>query len=426
MTPEPPMFQGQRVSRWKGITAKQAAVTLIIAIAMSLLAGVAELSLEASQMRDEIQEQTRQRLDLVDGTAAEAAFQLNPDLAQQVANGLFDAGNVKRIELRDDFGRRMAVRELERDTRGSWLARRLFGDIVHYEQRLDYHVDGEENADPVGEIELTLALDSLGKAFVERSVLIFSLGVIKAFAIAALVVLAFHFLITRPLLKVHAAIAQVDPERPGEWPKPRLRYHGNDELGHLVAGLDRLLKAFQHGLDQRDRLHQISTVDGLTGIANRRRFDTFLSDEWQRARRSGYSLSVLFIDIDFFKPFNDNYGHTVGDDSLRQVAHSISSTVSRTSDLAARFGGEEFVCVLPGTDIDGASAVAKRIRGAIEALNIPHAFSPVHDRITVSIGVASATPDQNDASPAPLVKQADQRLYQAKTQGRNRVVAQPD
>lgn len=412
------------LSRWRGITAKQAVVTLIIAVAMSILAGIAELAMEARMMRAEIQERTWKLLDLVDGTAAEAAFQLNPDLAQQVADGLFGDGEVKRVILRDDFGRSMALRELERDTDGTWLMDALFGDIIQYVGPLRYEMNGDTLAEPVGEIELTLALDSLGNAFLERSVLIFGLSVIKAFAIAALVVLAFYLLITRPLLKVHAAIASVDPEQPGTWPKPQLRHHAGDELGHLVNGLDNLLKAFQHGLDQRDRLHQISTIDGLTGIANRWRFDAFLNEEWQRARRSGHSLSVLFIDIDHFKPFNDNYGHVMGDDCLREVARALSRTVSRASDLAARYGGEEFVCVLPDTDIHGALAVAQRIRDAILELGIPHHFSDTHDRITVSIGVASASPTQSDTSPDGLLEAADRRLYQAKTGGRNRVVAQ--
>ncbi|EPC02017.1 hypothetical protein L861_20405 [Litchfieldella anticariensis FP35 = DSM 16096] len=412
----------QRISRWRGITAKQAVLTLSIAVMLSILAGLAELAVEVRTMREEVQEQTRQLLDLVDGTAAEAAFQLNPDLAQQVANGLFDGGNVKRISLRDDFGRTMAVREQESNAETDWLLNTLFGDILHYQGTLEYDMNGNALAEPVGEIELTLDLDSLGRAFLERSALIMTLSVVKAFAIAALVVLTFYFLITRPLLKVHAAISNVDPQRPGDWPKPWLKHHPNDELGHLVEGLDALLNAFQHGLDQRDRLHQISTVDGLTGIANRRRFDIYLSEEWSRARRSGHDLSILFMDIDSFKAFNDNYGHVAGDDCLRDVARALAGAVPRTTDLAARYGGEEFVCVLPDTDIHGAVAVAHRIHEAVLALEIPHAFADTHDRITVSIGVASASPAQPGTASDSLLEQADRRLYQAKTSGRNRIV----
>lgn len=277
----------------------------------------------------------------------------------------------------------------------------------------------------MGKIELTLALDSLGRSFLERGLLIFTLSVVKAFAIAALVVMAFYFLITRPLLKVHAAISEVDPQRPGSWPKPQLKHHADDELGHLVEGLDDLLNAFQRGLNQRDHLHQISTIDGLTGIANRRRFDVFLAEEWRRARRSNQELSILFMDIDNFKAFNDNYGHVMGDDCLRDVARALTQAVTRASDLVARYGGEEFVCVLPDTDLHGALAVARRIRAAVLELAIPHAFSDTHDRISLSIGVASATPSKPGATPEQLLESADRRLYQAKTGGRNRVICQP-
>ncbi|GGY05721.1 hypothetical protein GCM10007160_36580 [Litchfieldella qijiaojingensis] len=420
-----PTGRRKGISRWRGITAKQAVLTLIIAVLLSILAGMAELTTDVRIMREEVQVQTRKLLELVDGTAAEAAFQLNPDLAQQVANGLFEGGDVKRVELRDDFGRTMARRELQRDTGAGWFSSALFGDIIHYAGILEYEMGSGIPPEPVGEIELTLALDSLGRSFLERGLLIFTLSVVKALAIAALVVMAFYFLITRPLLKVHAAISEVDPQRPGNWPKPRLKHHANDELGHLVEGLDDLLNAFQRGLNQRDHLHQISTIDGLTGIANRRRFDAFLSEEWRRAKRSGQELSILFMDIDNFKAFNDNYGHVMGDDCLRDVARALTQTVSRASDLVARYGGEEFVCVLSDTDLHGALAVARRIHAAVLDLAIPHAFSDTHDCISLSIGVASATPNKQGATPDQLLETADRHLYQAKSDGRNCVICQP-
>ncbi|WP_163558479.1 GGDEF domain-containing protein [Halomonas sp. NO4] len=411
------------VRRSRSLTVKQAVLTLIIAGLLSLVAGSVELARDARLMREEVESQTRHLLTLVDGTAAEAAFQLNPDLASQVAEGLFSGDRVARVTLRDDFGRIMASHERDAAETANWLVRRLFGDILHYRRSLEYDPGQGAPTTPVGEIELTLALDSLGRDFMNRSLLVFTLSVIKALAIAALMVVAFHAFITRPLLRVHAAIVDTDPRRPGEWPKPRLGRHADDELGHLVESLDRLLRAFQRGLDQRDQLHQISTLDGLTGIANRRRFDSFLPDAWQRARRSRQPLSLIFIDIDNFKDFNDHYGHVIGDDTLRDVARTLSAAVPRATDLVARYGGEEFVCVLADTDLGGARRVADRLREAIHALAIPHAGAPRADHVTASFGVAAAHPAEADEFGfEALLERADGQLYRAKHQGRDQIV----
>ncbi|MCG6659702.1 diguanylate cyclase [Halomonas campisalis] len=420
MSPPPPR---PTIGGRHSLTAKQAALTLVIALLLSVIAGGIELASDARTMRQEVQSQTRHMLDLVQGTAAEAAFQLNPELAAQVADGLVDGEHVARVVIRDDFERIMAARGQAGEAAAGRLTRALFGDSLHYHRPLTYQLDRSGPADTVGEIELTLSLDSLGQAFIDRSLLIVSLGVLKALAIAALVVAAFHLVITRPLLRVHAAIAASDPQRPGQWPKPQLKGHGNDELGHLVESLDGLLKAFQHGLDQRDRFHQISTRDGLTGIANRRRFDSFLADSWQRAQRSRTPLSVILIDIDNFKDFNDHYGHVSGDDTLRAVASALTDTVTRATDLVARYGGEEFVCVLPETDLEGARRVAGRIREAILALGIPHARSAGRDRVTASLGVASAMPGEDGMTCEQLLESADRQLYHAKRQGRDRIAS---
>ncbi|WP_338072064.1 diguanylate cyclase [Billgrantia bachuensis] len=414
----------ERQTGRRSLTAKQAGLTLAIALLLSILAGVIELALDARAMRQEIVNDTRYRLDLVHGTAAEAAFQLNPDLATQVVEGLFNGGRVDSAALTDDFGRVMATRQRQFEPASSWLAHVLFDDILHYQQTLNYQAGTDNSAQPVGELKLTLALDRLARDFIDRSLLIFSLGVAKSLAIAALLALVFHWFVTRPLLRVHAAIVATDPRQPGRWPKPAMGRHGNDELGHLVESVDQLLLAFQQGLDQRDQLHQISTMDGLTGIANRRHFDAFLAREWQRARRNGHALSVIFIDIDHFKEFNDHYGHVAGDDTLRAIAEALTRVVHRASDLVARYGGEEFVCVLPDTDLEGALRVAERIHLEIRALDIPHAHATHTDRVTASLGVASCAPALDDTGHEELMAQADSQLYRAKRQGRDRVAAQ--
>ncbi|MCW2235791.1 PleD family two-component system response regulator [Azospirillum canadense] len=171
---------------------------------------------------------------------------------------------------------------------------------------------------------------------------------------------------------------------------------------------------------QADLLRALSFIDGLTGIANRRRFDEALLREWRRCARSHLPLSLIMLDVDHFKAYNDHYGHQAGDECLRAVAGLLDEQVKRPGDLVARYGGEEFVCLLPETDADGAASVAERLRETVAGQRLPHALSPVADHVTISLGVASALP-QTDSSPDSLAQLADRLLYEAKRSGRNRV-----
>jgi diguanylate cyclase (GGDEF)-like protein len=168
------------------------------------------------------------------------------------------------------------------------------------------------------------------------------------------------------------------------------------------------------------RLQSTSFRDGLTEIANRRRFDEFIDLEWRRSMRGGTPVSLIMIDIDFFKAYNDTYGHQRGDDCLKRVALCLSGALNRPGDLAARYGGEEFAIVLAGTTAGGARAVAETLRARVEGLGLPHAGSSTSDRVTITLGVASAIP-LRDSSPATLIAAADRALYRAKRAGRNRV-----
>jgi len=168
-------------------------------------------------------------------------------------------------------------------------------------------------------------------------------------------------------------------------------------------------------------LQQLLSTDSLTGIANRRRFDSALQREWRRCLRDGLPLSLLMIDVDHFKAYNDQFGHQQGDNCLRHVARLLLARLWRPGDLVARYGGEEFVCLLPEAGPFGARTVANRLATAIQRANIPHPLSPAGERLTISVGVATAT----DLSGAPeaLVALADKLLYAAKDAGRDRVVA---
>jgi diguanylate cyclase (GGDEF)-like protein len=163
------------------------------------------------------------------------------------------------------------------------------------------------------------------------------------------------------------------------------------------------------------------TIDGLTQIANRRAFDQRLEQEWQRLAREHLPLSLLLCDVDFFKRYNDRYGHPAGDDCLRIVAKAIESCIRRPADLAARYGGEEFAVILPNTFKEGATFIAEEICHTVASLNIPHEFSFVKDLVSVSVGISTTLPDRN-IHPRSLIESADKGLYLAKNQGRDRAV----
>ena len=178
-----------------------------------------------------------------------------------------------------------------------------------------------------------------------------------------------------------------------------------------------------------DALRRQATQDGLTGVHNRLRFDEALALEWSRARRSALPLSLLMVDVDHFKRYNDHDGHPAGDACLKQLAQALSAAAHRPADLVARYGGEEFVALLPETDHAGALQVAASLCQAVAALALPHADSPTAAVVTVSVGVASTGPGSAEwaapSSAAELLAAADQALYLAKRTGRARVASAP-
>lgn len=170
---------------------------------------------------------------------------------------------------------------------------------------------------------------------------------------------------------------------------------------------------------QQDLLRSQSCIDGLTGIANRRCFDELLEAEWGRSLREKTPLSLIMMDIDFFKQYNDHYGHLGGDDCLKEVAHALVHTLKRHADFVARYGGEEFVCLLPKTDFDGGKTAAKQLRKSVEDLAVPHELSQAAQVVTISLGLAS-TDQSSGNNPKILIETADKALYEAKQNGRNR------
>lgn len=168
----------------------------------------------------------------------------------------------------------------------------------------------------------------------------------------------------------------------------------------------------------RDYLESMSYIDGLTKIPNRRKFDEYFELMWSMSLRENKILSIIMIDIDYFKLFNDRYGHQNGDDCLIKVAKQLADTVSRKTDFVGRYGGEEFICILPNTPVENAHMIAEKMRESVMELNIPHENSKVTDIVTISLGVAACIP-QKGWKQNSLIERADHALYRAKEVGRN-------
>jgi two-component system, chemotaxis family, response regulator WspR len=204
----------------------------------------------------------------------------------------------------------------------------------------------------------------------------------------------------------------------------RIRHHSKAYLNQVQR--DEAYRALRESqkllLEKNLELERLTNVDGLTGLSNRRYFDEFVDLQWRHAIRERIPFSILMIDVDNFKPYNDTYGHLAGDEVLKKLGQTIRNCCERPTDLAARFGGEEFIVCLTGIGADGAQAFGEKVRVAVEAVGIPHKGSTVAATVTASIGIAWTHPRPGD-SYLPLIEGADVALYEAKGSGKNRAVA---
>jgi len=193
------------------------------------------------------------------------------------------------------------------------------------------------------------------------------------------------------------------------------------EMAYRNAWEKELIKLTDQLKEANEKLNRLSMTDALTGIANRRLFDDKIKHEWKCARRSQQPLSLIMIDIDHFKIYNDNFGHQAGDDCLKQVATALKSALRRPTDFVARYGGEEFSAIIPETDCNAARGIAENLRSAVASLHIPHSKSDNSEWVTISLGVSSLIPNKGQVF-QNLIATSDEALYKAKHAGRNRVV----
>lgn len=207
----------------------------------------------------------------------------------------------------------------------------------------------------------------------------------------------------------------------------------DEEYGLNLGAVDYIAKPFTPAIvrarvnthmrlkRKTDLLEQHALLDGLTGVPNRRHFDGLFAEEMRRCLRDGVPLSLIMMDIDDFKGFNDNFGHGAGDQCVQRVAYALSGAVSRAGDRICRYGGDEFVALLPNTDATGARGLAEHLRAAVEALAIGHEYSSAAPVVTLSLGTATFDPVRDSEGALSLLRQADEALYAAKKAGRNRV-----
>ena len=229
-------------------------------------------------------------------------------------------------------------------------------------------------------------------------------------------------IMSAPIKAVDASIFMADAN--GIMCQSGIRHLAVTENGEFI-GLLSAMNFFEYYKDVEEHLSNLAVHDGLTGIYNRRYFDETLAREWKRTMREKAPLSLIMLDIDYFKKYNDTYGHQAGDECLRQVATTISGALRRPADMAARYGGEEFVVVLPNLKLEDSAKFGETIRAKIEALKMEHKQSDANPFITVSLGIASVVPS-SISSYEELVGAADKALYSAKNKGRNRVCVAQD
>ncbi len=271
-------------------------------------------------------------------------------------------------------------------------------------------------------------LDQSANALRNRVVAVFTITLF----VAVLLVYFFVNRLTDPLRKLRDTASRV---KLGDF-SARCNLERSDEIGVVATAFNDMVERLQENIIDLDakvvertaeleklntKLTELNTTDALTGIANRRQFDETLINEWNRCGRQEQSLALAMLDVDWFKNYNDHYGHQAGDKCLCKIADTLSATIRRSGDLVARYGGEEFAFILPGTSREDALLLAQSVCSAVFDEKLPHITSPL-EHITVSVGIAVITPKQSD-QPDDLLKMADESLYHAKNMGRNQVIS---
>lgn len=334
--------------------------------------------------------------------AQDSAMERNPEVYELVWSAFKNIRAVDRLRSHQEAGG-------ERSAESEDTVRAL---------REDYQADLAEVTDILS-MDATAQASTLSTSIsndARRVTLVATAGALATLVLVAMVVFLFHRHIVHPILAATRGLEKAEQdESPVRLPRARIREM--DAIGLTVERFAALLTQLK---ERNEELRRLSTQDGLTCIPNRRHFDAILAREIRRAARHQRPLSLILLDIDHFKLFNETYGHQAGDDCLRRVSRTLAEVVQRPGEMVARYGGEEFAAILPEVGPDEAMAVAGRMADRLADLDIAHSSSPIAQRITLSMGVATATPHV-DFDPAELIAAADTALYRAKQKGRNAI-----
>ncbi len=275
------------------------------------------------------------------------------------------------------------------------------------------------HGEPLLQLELQLGPSEMNAFLIDNpAILAFILTTLSWFVVVGYL----HWSVIRPMLGIKKHLFQIRSSGNYYY---RLDSARDDEVGDLSQECDLLIDHIEQQnklLDRHAReLKKLSLEDGLTGLSNRRHLDELLTNYWSLHERDQQPLSFILCDIDYFKDYNDNFGHQAGDKVLQQLATLMENTLARKTDKAARYGGEEFAILLPNTDPLGVVAVARRLQKRLAELAIPHPYSKIGSTLTISIGCTTLIPDSK-TGPQDLVRQADMAMYRAKSLGRNQIV----
>ena len=404
---------------------------LSIYIVITLVVTLAQMGIEYLYARKMIQTELASAEKTFYPALSTALWEMNKEQLDALQHGIVVLPAIKSIRIIDPAGHALS----------SPIHESLASGIEHT-FKVTHHFSGQD----IYLADVTFI--STGDVVLDRVKLGYQMllisALIKSTALLLLFIWAFRRRLGIPLGQLTEAVASVDLDTLGRR-HIDLRQTTDNELSQLEHAFNSMLNKLDHErlehnaklesanqnleIEVRRRtaelemvnskLAELSITDGLTGLANRRKFDEVLASEWTRARRTHQSLALIMIDVDYFKKFNDQYGHQAGDECLRRVACILKEAVRRAGDLAARYGGEEFIVIITGADMTKATEIAELLRSGIESMNMPHEQSQF-GRVTISAGVAATLPE-GVLNKEGLLRQADEALYRAKASGRNRV-----
>ena len=408
-----------------------------IYIFITFVVTIAHIVVDYSYTKHKIQSELEQIAHIFEPALQTAIWNLNEEQLQSIARGIQEMPLVYGVLIQDQNNKTLFISHKNGSTT-----------IGQEELLYSFPIFQPLNGNKIFLAKVTINSDE--QAIFDRLkaglVMLFLNALIKTVALIILFYLAFRRHLERPLQQLMSQISNIKEKEhnaqliyaklknPNEL--SRLQSKFNELLRHIYIQEELRIESMQSQNRQleelvRDRtkeleianqkLLELSTIDELTSVANRRHFNEVLTREWAHATRTKKPLTLLMIDVDYFKKYNDTYGHIAGDDCLRLVASTLKINTKRTNDLTARYGGEEFAIVMPDTDETSAMLIAEKIRQSIEALNIPHEFTN-SKKVTISIGVCTKIPNNTATDSNIIIALADEALYEAKESGRNKVV----